>query len=108
MIRLALGLTLTLLLVGGEASAADAPAGKAIFDHNCAPCHAKGPGHAGTQRLAQIRGPANAALEDRTDLSADYVRLVVRHGLVEMPAWRLTEINDAELNQLAQYLARAK
>jgi mono/diheme cytochrome c family protein len=98
-----------LLLVAMEnASAADAPAGKALFDHYCAVCHAAGPGHAGTMRLAELRGPANALLEQRKDLGAAYVRQVVRQGLVEMPPWRPSEIDDAALNQIAQYLAHGR
>jgi mono/diheme cytochrome c family protein len=90
----------------GNAMAADTPPGKAIFDRDCAPCHAAGPGHAGTMRLAEIRGPAKAALEQRTDLDPAYIRLVVRQGLVEMPPWRLSELDDAALAQLVQYLTR--
>jgi mono/diheme cytochrome c family protein len=104
----ATGATLFLLLAAGSAVAADGPPGKAVFDHNCAVCHAAGPGHAGTMRLAELRGPSKAVLEQRTDLDPAYVRLVVRQGLVEMPPWRPTEIDDSALTQLVQYLARGR
>jgi mono/diheme cytochrome c family protein len=45
-------------------------------------------------------------LEERTDLDPDYIRHVVRHGLVEMPPWRPTELDDSSLAQLVQYLTR--
>jgi cytochrome c5 len=39
-------------LVTTMASAQDAePNGEAVYDHWCAPCHAAGPGHPGTQGL---------------------------------------------------------
>ena len=100
--------SLLVLLAIGRAVAADEPPGRAIFDRNCAPCHAAGPGHAGTMRLAEARGPANAVLEQRTDLNPAYIRLVVRQGLIEMPAWRQSEIDDEALAQLVQYLAKGR
>jgi (+)-pinoresinol hydroxylase len=105
MIRQAAGLTFILLLAVGGRAAADAPPGKAIFDRSCAACHARGPGHPGTQRLAELRGATKAVLEERTDLSPAYIRVVVRQGLLEMPPWRPSEIDEAALAQLAQYLA---
>jgi len=105
MSRKAAGGSFFLLMTAGSAIAADLP-GKVIFDRNCAPCHAAGPGHAGTMRLAETRGPSKAVLEQRTDLDPAYIRIVVRQGLVEMPPWRLSEIDDAALSQLVQYLAR--
>lgn len=108
MIRQATGLTLILSLAVGRVVSADTPPGKAIFDRNCATCHARGPGHPGTQRLAELRGSTKAVLEDRTDLDPAYIRVVVRQGLLEMPPWRPSEIDDTALSQLAQYLARAR
>jgi len=86
-------------------SGAAEPAGKALFDEFCAECHAPGHGHPGTQRLGWSRGEANAVLEKRKDLSAGYVRAIVRRGLFEMPPFRPSEITDQELAQLSAYLA---
>jgi len=101
---------LALLAPGMCASvrAAEPLPGKILFERHCAACHAPGPGHAGTERLAQARGAAKAALEQRTDLTPEYIRSVVRNGLIEMPPWRLTEIDDAQLDQLVQYLTRPR
>ena len=44
-------------------------------------------------------------LEKRKDLSAEYVRAIVRRGLFEMPPFRPSEITDQELAQLSAYLA---
>jgi mono/diheme cytochrome c family protein len=89
------------------ASAAALP-GKTLFDRHCSFCHAAGPGHAGTMRLAEARGADKAVLEERRDLDPVYVRLVVRQGLIEMPPWRKTEIDDAALQQIAAYLTRPR
>ncbi len=92
----------------GNATAADASSGKALFARDCAPCHAAGQDHPGTMRLAQTRGPARAVLEQRTDLDPAYIRLVVRQGLVEMAPWRVSEIDDAALNQIVEYLTHGR
>jgi mono/diheme cytochrome c family protein len=90
-----------------EAIAQDVPPGKRIFDRFCAECHAPGAGHPGTQQLGWTRGEKLAVLEERKGgVPADYVRFVVRNGLMEMPAFRPTEIDEAALKQLAEYLAR--
>jgi mono/diheme cytochrome c family protein len=108
MIRQAAAAALGFLFAAGGALAADVAPGKAVFDRDCAVCHAPGLAHPGTQRLAQLKGAARAALEQRTDLDPNYIRHVVRHGLVEMPPWRPTELDDAALTQLVQYLTGAK
>ena len=82
----------------------DAQVGKQVFARRCAECHAAGHGMPGTQQLGWIRGEKLAVLEHRSDLSREYVAYVVRHGLLEMPALRPSEINDAELAQLLDYL----
>lgn len=100
---------MTLLLAGGSALAADATAdGKALFESRCAACHAAGPHHAGTMKLALVRGADHAVLAERKDLVPEYVRIVVRHGLIEMPPWRQTELDDASLEQIVAYLTRQR
>jgi len=86
------------------AQAAETP-GKQLFDRHCAECHAPGHGHPGTQRLGWNRGEASAVLEQRKDLSADYIKAIVRRGLYEMPPFRPSEISERELSQLSAYLA---
>jgi mono/diheme cytochrome c family protein len=93
---------------GGSARVADDSSGKRIFDSHCAECHAAGFGHPGTQRLGWLRGERYAVLTERTDLSADYVRLVVRRGLQEMPPFRPSEISDLQLAELGAYLTKTR
>ena len=84
-----------------------APSGQAVFEHWCAPCHAAGPGHPGTQSLqVKYGGRISPVLLDRTDLSAQVVATFVRHGVLSMPPFRKTEITDADLAALAAYMSR--
>jgi (+)-pinoresinol hydroxylase len=80
---------------------------KAVYEYWCAPCHAPGPGHPGTQSLQlKYGGKLPAVLLDRTDLSPQAVTLFVRHGVLLMAPFRKTEITDAELSALAAYVAQ--
>jgi hypothetical protein len=47
-----------------------------------------------------------AVLEKRTDLTAEAVTYFVRHGTGVMPPIRKTELNDADLKSISDYLAR--
>ncbi|MFM1885183.1 MAG: hypothetical protein RL026_340 [Pseudomonadota bacterium] len=92
-------------------AAASPPAphpGQAVFKRHCAECHAPGVGHPGTQQLGWLKGEASAVLEQRKDLLPEYVKHVVRHGLLEMPPIRPSEVSDQQLEQLADYLAPAR
>jgi (+)-pinoresinol hydroxylase len=83
----------------------DVAAGKALFDRWCTECHAPGHGHPGTQQLERLRGAKLAVLEQRPDLTSALVRAIVRNGMNAMPAYRQSEISDAQLEQIGQYLA---
>ena len=80
--------------------------GRTVFENWCAPCHAPGARHPGTQALeALYKGAKPAALEQRTDLTPELTRAFVRTGVSVMPPFRKTEISDADLDALAGYLA---
>ena len=80
--------------------------GNEVFQYWCAPCHAPGPRHPGTQALDVLyKGAKPAALEQRTDLVPELTRAFVRTGVSVMPPFRKTEISDADLAALAAYLA---
>lgn len=80
--------------------------GKAVYDHWCTPCHAPGPGYPGTQSLEiKYRGELPPVLEDREDLTREFVRTMVREGILMMAPFRKTEVTDAELDDIAAYLA---
>jgi mono/diheme cytochrome c family protein len=92
------------------AAADEAPDhGKAVFDLWCRACHkplnAGDLPVAGTSSLQRkYSGKVPAALEQRTDLSGGFIRGIVRHGIKSMPATRKTEISDADLDALVEYL----
>ena len=83
--------------------------GEQIFHRYCWNCHGEGPDHPGTDALqAKYHGDPPARLDQRTDLNAPYIIHVVRHGISVMPSIRKTEISDAELKAIADYLARKR
>lgn len=79
--------------------------GRTLFERSCAPCHDGEPGRVGTAVLARRLGRDKSVLERRTDLTADYVKRVVRSGLNAMPAFRFTELSASEVDAIAEYLA---
>jgi (+)-pinoresinol hydroxylase len=82
-------------------------AGRAVYTRWCAPCHAPGVTHPGTNALtAKYQGVKSGVLLEWKDLPAVTLKYVVRHGISVMPPFRKTEISDEELDALANYLAR--
>jgi mono/diheme cytochrome c family protein len=89
-----------------QAQESSAARGNEVFQYWCAPCHAPGARHPGTQALeALYKGAKPAALEQRTDLLPELTRAFVRTGVSVMPPFRKTEISDTDLEALAAYLA---
>ena len=104
-----LALFILSVLCAPQNARADEAAGRKVFAKWCAPCHSRGPGNPGTTALAAVYKNAKpAALEDRTDLTAPFIKQAVRNGVYVMPFFRKTEISDAELAALIAYLAQAK
>jgi mono/diheme cytochrome c family protein len=92
---------------GAHAAEPAAASGQLVYERWCAPCHAAGPGHPGTQSLEmRYRGKTPAVLLERTDLSPQAVSVFVRQGVLMMAPFRKTEITDAELAALAAYVSR--
>jgi hypothetical protein len=59
--------------------------------------------------LARRPGDASKGLlEQREDLSAAVVRVVVRNGIGNMPRISRGEVSDPELVAIADYLSRGK
>jgi cytochrome c5 len=87
------------------AGGSGAPDGKSLFEAHCTTCHASGSGHPGTARLAIDMGADNAVLTERKNLSPEQVTLAVRQGFQMMPPFRQTELSDAEVKAIADWLA---
>jgi mono/diheme cytochrome c family protein len=100
-LRLSL-LTITVPAIGEVVN----QSGKAVFERHCSHCHAPGIDHPGTLMLSVTRGEVNAVLEQRKDLTAEYVKLVVRQGLKTMPAFKPTTLTHEELKAVVDYLNR--
>ena len=81
--------------------------GHDVYTYWCWNCHGEGPGKPGTAALAaRYKGAVPGLLTERSDLSAELVKVYVRNGLSIMPHFRKTQISDAQLKALAEYLAR--
>ena len=62
----------------------------------------------GTQALqVKYDGSLPAVLLERPGLTAEYIGAIVRTGISVMPPFRKTEITDAELAALSEYVVRA-
>ncbi len=61
----------------------------------------------GTDALAaKYKGAKPAMLEERADLTPQFVKIYVRNGVSVMPRFRKTELSDADLEALSAYLTR--
>jgi mono/diheme cytochrome c family protein len=97
-----------LALIGAGIAAADTPPkfqqGKTLFHAKCGYCHLQG--GTGTIMLGWRLGKDRALLENRTDLSVDYIMHVARAGIGSMPRQTRIELPDSELKLIAAYLTR--
>lgn len=85
--------------------------GKVLFEYHCGYCHLTG--GMGTnlltkQRMMAGEPPEKGLLANRTDLTPDYVKQVVRHGKNAMPPQTRVDLTDPELEAVAAYLGKAK
>ena len=85
--------------------------GEKLYSNRCGACHLAG--GMGTnlltkQRMTMGEPPANGMLSNRKDLTADYVKTVVRQGKMAMPRLSRVEVTDGELEAIAKYLGKAR
>lgn len=78
---------------------------EAVFRARCGYCHLEM--GFGTLALMKTHGPEKGLLANRTDLIGDYIRSVVRNGLLGMPAITRAEVTDGELDAIVHYLTRS-
>ena len=87
-----------------DTTSADTAKGHEVFNAWCQPCHGKdGPG---TYMLEKRLDKEQSRIDQRTDLTGDYIRYVVRNGLNGMLPFRQTEVTDGELKDVIDYLTR--
>ena len=107
--RVAIGIGILVaphVVLAGSPGPDGGPAGAVLFEHHCAGCHAPGPGHPATMLLGEL-GRDHPALVENPDLDADYIRSIVRGGLIEMPPFRPTELSDAEVDAIIAHITAA-
>lgn len=81
--------------------------GEEIFLAKCEYCHGPGLQKGGTMMLQhRYQGTVPAALSERTNLTPEYIKTVVRTFTKGMAPYRVTEITDDELDALVVYLMR--
>lgn len=102
---LAAAASLALFAAARPASAAELT-GQEVFDRHCVHCHGPSNEAVGTLQLARTRGQDKALLTERNDLPPEYIRMIVRQGLKAMPPFVPSDLNDAQLKALTEYLAR--
>jgi len=78
--------------------------GNKLFHARCGYCHLDG--GTGTIMLGRRLGKDRALLDQRTDLTADYVKKITRVGINGMPPHTRIEVPDSELDLIAAYIAR--
>jgi mono/diheme cytochrome c family protein len=79
----------------------DATGGEALFIEHCASCH--GPNGMGTGLLGRVREVA--LLEERENLTAQFVTVAARQGIGNMPAIPRGEVSDEQMQAISEYLA---
>lgn len=87
-----------------DESAQKVEEGNKLFHARCGYCHLAG--GTGTIMLGRRLGKDRALLENRTDLSAEYVKRITRVGINGMPPHTRIEVPDGELHLIAIYLTR--
>jgi mono/diheme cytochrome c family protein len=109
---LGIGVVLLAARLPASAQTSAVERGRAKFEHSCAPCHGTGHGDDGRALLPgtdalriKYRGTIPAALEQRTDLTAATIGAFVRNGTWSMPPFRKTELTDAEIADVAAFIA---
>ena len=85
--------------------------GEALFSNHCGACHlaaGMGTNLITAQQVAAGQPPEKGLLVNRDDLTADYVKAVVRNGKLAMPRQTRVDITDAELDKVAAFLGKGK
>jgi len=85
--------------------------GEALYSNRCGACHfdwGMGTNLITKQQLALGNPPTMGLLTNREDLTADYVKSVVRMGKGAMPRQTRVDITDSELEKVATYLGKGK
>jgi len=96
--------------VAQESSVAREPIvaqGREVFMARCEYCHGQGLQKGGTMALqGRYQGAVPAVLDQRTNLTPEYIRAVVRTNTNGMSPIRITEVDEQQLDAVIAYLMR--
>jgi (+)-pinoresinol hydroxylase len=81
--------------------------GQEVFDHYCTDCHGSADGP-GTTQLGRTRGKDKGLLTQRKDLAPEYIAYIVRHGLRSMPPFAPSDLTEARLKALVEFLTKPR
>ena len=106
MSRLIVALSAMLLttLASAAATVEDGWSGSQLFASRCGMCHRAG--GMGTGILSRRPNAGAGLLEERRDLTPEFVTAVARAGTGNMPRIARGEVSDAQLARIAAYLAK--
>ena len=97
------------LLVPGAALGQDAlvAQGREVYLARCEYCHGPGPQQGATMVLqGRYQGAVPSILAERTNLTPEYIRAVVRTATNGMAPIRITEVSEQDLEAVIAYLTR--
>ena len=81
--------------------------GQEVYLARCEYCHGLGPQKGGTMVLqGRYQGAVPADLAERTNLTPEYIRAVVRTATPGMTPIRITEVSEQDLDAVIAYLTR--
>lgn len=78
--------------------------GEIVYEDWCEICHALEANMPGTDRIREVFGEERVNLRDSPFVSEETLRAIVRSGRGMMPPFRRTEISNAQLDELVDYL----
>jgi len=87
--------------------AAQSSTGQPLYSAKCGICHDAGGMYPGYEALGHS-GQRESVLSKRTDLAADFIKLVARKGIGQMPPLTPTYVDDRELDAIAFYLEKRR
>jgi len=87
------------------AASAAPSVGATLFVEKCGMCHRRM--GMGTVLLGRRVSPDTAELEKRRDLTRDYIVQAARSGIGNMPRISRGEVDDGQLDAIANYLVHA-
>lgn len=101
-----IAMVMAVCMVPQAGAAGEAGDGQAVFDRHCVHCHGADGEAPGTLQLARRLGAERALLTGREDLTPAYIQAVVRNGLKAMPPFPPSDLDDAGLEALGDFLTR--